>query len=74
MLGTTCVKCKNKQKKIFILLHPDTPIAANISQGQMPHNTNVDQYKSPHIPEVQNWKLIITLTVVPCKMRSVTNK
>jgi hypothetical protein len=52
------VKCKKKQKKIFQLLHPDTPIAVNISQWQMPHNTNVNQYKSPHIPKVQNWKLI----------------
>jgi hypothetical protein len=52
--GTARVKCKNKQKKRFRLLHPDTPIAANISQWQMPHNTNVDQYKSPHIFKVQN--------------------
>ena len=52
------VKCKNKQKRRFQLLHPDTFIAANISQWQMLHNTNVNQYKSPHIPKVQNWKSI----------------
>jgi hypothetical protein len=34
-------------------------IAADISQWQMLHNTNVNQYKSPHIPKkVQNWKSI----------------
>ena len=56
MLGTDRVKCKNKQRKRFKLLNPDTPIAANISQWQTFHNTNVNQYKSPHIPKVQNWK------------------
>jgi hypothetical protein len=35
-----------------------TSIAANISQLQTLHNTNVNQYKIPHIPKVQNWKLI----------------
>jgi len=58
VLGTARVKCKNKQRKRFQLLHPDTPIAANISQWQTLHNTNVNQYKSPHIPKVQNWKSI----------------
>jgi hypothetical protein len=52
------VKCKNKQKKRFQLLHPDTPIATYISQWQTLHNTNINQYKSPHIPKVQNWKSI----------------
>jgi len=52
------VKCKNKQRKRFQLLHPDTSIAANISQWQTLHNTNINQYKSPHIPKVQNWKSI----------------
>ena len=50
------VKCKNKQRMRLQLLHPDTPIAANISQWQTLHNTNVNQYKSPHIPKLQNWK------------------
>ena len=58
MLGTARVKCKNKQRKIFQLLHPDTPIAANISQWQTLHNTNVNQNKSPHILKVQNWKSV----------------
>ena len=58
VLGTACVKCKNKLRKRFQLLHPDTPIAANISQWQTLHNKNVNQYKSPHIPKVQNWKSI----------------
>ena len=56
VLGTAHVKCKNKQRKRFQLLHPDTPIAANISQWQTLHNTNVNQYKSPQIPIIQNWK------------------
>ena len=30
-IGTARVKCKNKQRKRFQLLHPDTSIAANIS-------------------------------------------
>jgi len=42
MLDTACVKCKNKQKKRFQLLHPDIYIAADISQWQMLHNTNVN--------------------------------
>jgi len=58
VLGTARVKCKNKQRKRFQLLYPDTPIAANISQWQTLHNTNVNQYKSPHIPKVHNWKSI----------------
>jgi hypothetical protein len=58
VLGTARVKCKNKQRKRFQLLHPDTPIAANIRQWQTLHNTNVNQYKSPHIPKEQNWKSI----------------
>jgi hypothetical protein len=58
VLDTARVKCKNMQRKIFQLLHPNTPIAANISQWQTLHNTNVNQYKSPHIPRVQNWKSI----------------
>ena len=58
VLGTARVKCKNKQRKRFQLLYPDTPIAANISQWQTLHNKNVNQYKSPHIPKVQNWKSI----------------
>ena len=49
---------RTSRKKRFQLLHPDTPIAANISQWQTLHNTNVNQYKSPHIPRVQNWKSI----------------
>ena len=57
-IGTAHVKCKNKQRKRFQLLHPDTSIAANISQWQTLHNTNVNQYKSPHISKVQNWKSI----------------
>jgi hypothetical protein len=58
VLGTARVKCKNKQRKRFQLLHPDTPIAANISHWQVLHNTNANQYKSPHIPKVQIWKSI----------------
>jgi len=58
VLGTARVKCKNKQRKIFHFLHPGTPIAANISQWQTLHNTNVNQYKNPHIPKVQDWKSI----------------
>ena len=59
MLGTARVKCKNKQRKRLQLLHPDTPIiAANIGQWQTLHDTNVNQYKSPHIPKVKNWNLI----------------
>ena len=57
-IGTARVKCKNKQRKRFQLLHPDTSIAANISQWQTLHSTNVNQFKSPHIPKVQNWKSI----------------
>jgi hypothetical protein len=34
MLDTARVKCKNKQKKRFQLLHPETSIAADISQWQ----------------------------------------
>ena len=52
------MKCKNKQKKRFQLLHPDTPIATYISQWQTLHNTNINQYKSPHTPKVKNWKSI----------------
>ena len=55
MLGTARVKCKNEQRKRLQLLHPDSPIAANISHWQTLHNTNVNQYK---IPKVQNWKSI----------------
>jgi len=59
VLGTARVKCKNKQRKRLQLLHPDTPIiAANIGQWQTLHDTNVNQYKSPHIPKVKNWNLI----------------
>jgi len=58
VLGTARVKCKNKQRKRFQILHSDSPIAANISQWQTLHNTNVNQYKSPHITKVQNWKSI----------------
>jgi hypothetical protein len=49
---------QEQAEKNFQLLDPDTSIAADISQWQMLHNTNVNQYKSPHIPEVQNWKSI----------------
>jgi len=58
VLGTARVKCKNKQRKRFQLLHPDTSIAANISQWQTLHNTNVNQYTIPHIHKLQNWKSI----------------
>ena len=58
VIGTARVKCKNKQRKRFQLLHPDTSIAANISQWQTLHNTNINQYKSPHNPKVKNWKSI----------------
>jgi hypothetical protein len=60
VIGTAQVKCKNKQRKRFQLLHhPDTSIAANIiSQWQTLYNTNANQYKSPRIPKVQNWKTI----------------
>jgi hypothetical protein len=49
---------QERADKRFQLLHPDTSIAADISQWKMLHNTNVNQYKSPHIPKVQNWKSI----------------
>jgi hypothetical protein len=45
-------------RKKFQLLHPDTSIAADISQWQILHNTNVNQYKSLHIPKIQNWRSI----------------
>ena len=57
-IGTARVKCKNKKKKRFQLLHPDTSIAAGISQWQMLHISNINQYKSLHTPKVQNWKSI----------------
>jgi len=66
------VKCKNKQRKRFQLLHPDTSIiAANISQWQTLHNTNDNQYKSPHIPKVQNWK---SITYADGAMQDVISK
>ena len=71
VLGTARVKCKNKQRNIFQILHPDTPIAANISQWQTLHNTNVNQYKSPHIPKVQNWK---SITYADGAMQDVISK
>ena len=58
VLGTARVKCKNKQRKRFQILHSDSPIAANISQWQTLHNTNVNQYTIPHIHKLQNWKSI----------------
>jgi len=74
------VKCKNKQKRRFQLLHPDTFIAANISQWQMLHNTNANLYKSPHIPKVETGNQSHTPMVInhihrwPCTMDEITKQ
>jgi len=76
VLDNARVKRMNKQRKRFQLcriLHPDTFIAANISQWQMLHNTNVNQYKSPHIPRVQTGNQSHTPTAGPCKMRPASS-
>ena len=71
VIGTARVKCKNKQRKRFQLLHPGTSIAANISQWQTLHNTNINQYKSPHIPKINNWKSGSAMQDVISKQQSI---
>jgi hypothetical protein len=76
VLGTARVKCKNKQRKRFQLLDPDTPIAANIvSASGKRFMTQMSTSTRAHtFPKYKTGNQSHTLMVVPCKMRSANSK
>jgi len=69
---------RTSRKKRFQLLHPDTPIAANIAQpvanNASQHKRRPVQARAHTFPKYKTGNQSLTLTVVPCKMRPVSNK
>ena len=76
VLGTARVKCKNKQRKRFQLLDPDTPIAANIvsASGKRFITQTSTSTRTHTFPKYKTGNQSHTLMVVPCKMRSANSK